>query len=210
MIRRVTRAIHHRIDGWRARSPGALRVQQAEILSADRLGRAIDGVVGASQLVLFGLAIDLRLDLRARALSVDARAVGDAAGLCGQASSSGRGRRRRLLAEPGVRRGHRRDRVCGGSTREDRLRADCTGPHRVREFPGRLGATTNKIVGCSSSRSGWSVAFPYLPGSDSPAFAGVSLLAGVLLSLASSSALSNMIAGPGAHLHRGLPTSATA
>ena len=39
------------------------------------------------------------------------------------------------------------------------------------------------------------VAFPYLPASDSPAFAGVSVFMGVLISLSSSSALSNMIAG---------------
>jgi small-conductance mechanosensitive channel len=39
------------------------------------------------------------------------------------------------------------------------------------------------------------VAFPYLPASNSPAFAGVSVFIGVLVSLASSSALSNMIAG---------------
>jgi len=39
------------------------------------------------------------------------------------------------------------------------------------------------------------VAFPYLPGSSSPAFTGVSVFAGVLLSLASSSSLANMIAG---------------
>ena len=39
------------------------------------------------------------------------------------------------------------------------------------------------------------VAFPYLPASNSPAFTGVSVFVGVLVSLASSSALSNMIAG---------------
>jgi small-conductance mechanosensitive channel len=39
------------------------------------------------------------------------------------------------------------------------------------------------------------VAFPYLPASDSPAFAGVSVFMGVLFSLSSSSAFSNMIAG---------------
>jgi small-conductance mechanosensitive channel len=39
------------------------------------------------------------------------------------------------------------------------------------------------------------VAFPYLPASDSPAFTGVSVFMGVLISLASSSALSNMMAG---------------
>jgi small-conductance mechanosensitive channel len=39
------------------------------------------------------------------------------------------------------------------------------------------------------------VAFPYLPGSESPAFKGVSIFLGVLFSLGSSSAVSNMVAG---------------
>jgi small-conductance mechanosensitive channel len=37
--------------------------------------------------------------------------------------------------------------------------------------------------------------FPYLPGSDSPAFQGVSVFLGVLFSLGSSSAIANMVAG---------------
>lgn len=39
------------------------------------------------------------------------------------------------------------------------------------------------------------VAFPYLPGSKSPAFQGVSLFLGLLISLGSSSVISNMVAG---------------
>lgn len=39
------------------------------------------------------------------------------------------------------------------------------------------------------------VAFPYLPASESPAFRGVSIFIGVLFSLSSSSAISNIIAG---------------
>ena len=39
------------------------------------------------------------------------------------------------------------------------------------------------------------VAYPYIPGSESPAFKGISIFLGVLLSLGSSSALSNIIAG---------------
>lgn len=39
------------------------------------------------------------------------------------------------------------------------------------------------------------IIFPYLPGSDSPAFQGVSVFLGVLISLGSSSAISNIIAG---------------
>jgi len=37
--------------------------------------------------------------------------------------------------------------------------------------------------------------FPYLPGSDSPAFQGVSVFIGILFSLGSSSAIANMVAG---------------
>lgn len=39
------------------------------------------------------------------------------------------------------------------------------------------------------------IIFPYLPGSGSPAFQGISVFIGVLLSLGSSSAINNMIAG---------------
>lgn len=39
------------------------------------------------------------------------------------------------------------------------------------------------------------MAFPYLPGSDSPAFKGVSVFLGVLFSLGSSSAVANVVAG---------------
>jgi small-conductance mechanosensitive channel len=38
-------------------------------------------------------------------------------------------------------------------------------------------------------------AFPYIPGSDSPAFRGIGLFAGVLLSLGSTSAVANVVAG---------------
>ncbi|MBP1748492.1 MAG: MscS Mechanosensitive ion channel [Deltaproteobacteria bacterium] len=39
------------------------------------------------------------------------------------------------------------------------------------------------------------VAFPYIPGSDSPAFRGVSIFLGVLFSLGSTSAIANILAG---------------
>ncbi len=195
MIRRVTRAIHHRIDGWRARSPGALRVQQAEILSADRLGRAIDGVVGASQLVLFGLAIDLYLTyvlglfpwtraLSATLLDYVVRPV-------------------RVAADAVV--GYLPNLVfvvvIGGivyaAVRLVRIVFEQIAQGRIvfANFPAEWAATTNKIVRVLLIAFGLVVAFPYLPASDSPAFAGVSLFMGVLVSLASSSALSNMIAG---------------
>ena len=39
------------------------------------------------------------------------------------------------------------------------------------------------------------VAYPYIPGSESPAFKGISLFIGLVFSLGSSSAISNIIAG---------------
>jgi len=62
-------------------------------------------------------------------------------------------------------------------------------------FPAEWADPTNKIARVLLIAFGLVVAFPYLPASDSPAFAGVSVFIGVLVSLASSSALSNMIAG---------------
>ncbi len=62
-------------------------------------------------------------------------------------------------------------------------------------FPAEWADPTNKIARVLLIAFGLVVAFPYLPASDSPAFAGVSVFMGVLFSLASSSALSNMIAG---------------
>jgi small-conductance mechanosensitive channel len=62
-------------------------------------------------------------------------------------------------------------------------------------FPAEWADPTNKIVRVLIIALGLVVAFPYLPASDSPAFAGVSVFMGVLVSLASSSALSNMMAG---------------
>jgi small-conductance mechanosensitive channel len=62
-------------------------------------------------------------------------------------------------------------------------------------FPAEWADPTNKIARVLLIAFGLVVAFPYLPASDSPAFAGVSVFMGVLVSLASSSALSNMIAG---------------
>jgi small-conductance mechanosensitive channel len=62
-------------------------------------------------------------------------------------------------------------------------------------FPSEWADPTNKIARVLLVAFGLVVAFPYLPASDSPAFAGVSVFIGVLVSLSSSSALSNMIAG---------------
>jgi len=62
-------------------------------------------------------------------------------------------------------------------------------------FPAEWADPTRKIIRFLLVALGVVVAFPYLPASSSPAFTGVSVFLGVLVSLASSSALSNIIAG---------------
>jgi small-conductance mechanosensitive channel len=65
----------------------------------------------------------------------------------------------------------------------------------LANFPAEWADPTRKIVRFLLIALGVVVAFPYLPASSSPAFTGVSVFLGVLVSLASSSALSNIIAG---------------
>jgi small-conductance mechanosensitive channel len=65
----------------------------------------------------------------------------------------------------------------------------------LADFPAEWADPTRKIVRFLLIALGVVVAFPYLPASSSPAFTGVSVFLGVLVSLASSSALSNIIAG---------------
>ncbi len=65
----------------------------------------------------------------------------------------------------------------------------------LANFPAEWADPTRKIIRFLLVALGVVVAFPYLPASGSPAFAGVSVFLGVLVSLASSSALSNIIAG---------------
>ena len=62
-------------------------------------------------------------------------------------------------------------------------------------FEAEWAQPTYKIVRSAVIAFGVVVAYPYLPGSDSAAFKGVSLFVGVLISLGSSSAISNLIAG---------------
>ena len=54
---------------------------------------------------------------------------------------------------------------------------------------------TYKIVRVAIIAFGLIVAYPYIPGSESDAFKGVSLFIGIIFSLGSSSAISNIIAG---------------
>jgi small-conductance mechanosensitive channel len=65
----------------------------------------------------------------------------------------------------------------------------------IRGFYPDWAQPTAKLVRTLILAAGVIVAFPYLPGSDSPAFKGISVFLGVLLSLGSTSAVAHAVAG---------------
>jgi len=69
------------------------------------------------------------------------------------------------------------------------------GTVRVGEFRPEWAEPTYKIVRVLVLALALVAAFPYIPGSASPAFQGVSIFLGLLVSLSSSSAIANVIAG---------------
>jgi len=66
---------------------------------------------------------------------------------------------------------------------------------KFENFDAEWAQPTYKIVRIGVVAFALIVAYPYIPGSDSAAFRGVSLFIGVLFSLGSSAAISNIIAG---------------
>jgi small-conductance mechanosensitive channel len=63
------------------------------------------------------------------------------------------------------------------------------------QFPSEWAKPTFKIVRFLTIVFATIVIFPYLPGSDSPIFRGVSIFLGILFSLGSTSAVSNIVGG---------------
>jgi small-conductance mechanosensitive channel len=66
---------------------------------------------------------------------------------------------------------------------------------KLQGFDAAWAQPTYKIVRIAVVAFGLIVAYPYIPGSESAAFRGVSLFIGIIFSLGSSSAISNIIAG---------------
>lgn len=71
----------------------------------------------------------------------------------------------------------------------------CKGELNIRGFYPDWAEPTEKLIRILLLALALVVAFPYLPGAKSPAFQGISIFLGVLLSLGSSSAVANAIAG---------------
>jgi small-conductance mechanosensitive channel len=70
-----------------------------------------------------------------------------------------------------------------------------TGTVRVRGFESQWSIPTYRLVRIGVIAFSLVVAYPYIPGSDSDAFKGLSIFAGVLLSIGSSSFIANYVAG---------------
>jgi len=66
---------------------------------------------------------------------------------------------------------------------------------KFKNFPRDWAVPTRKLFTVILYAFGAVMIFPHLPGSNSPAFKGVSLFLGVLFSLGSTSAIANMVAG---------------
>ncbi|HEX7781000.1 MAG TPA: hypothetical protein VF424_17250, partial [Vicinamibacterales bacterium] len=69
------------------------------------------------------------------------------------------------------------------------------GTVKLAQFDREWAVPTYKIVRIAVIAFALVVAYPYIPGSDTAAFGGISLFVGVLFSLGSSSAIANIIAG---------------
>jgi small-conductance mechanosensitive channel len=65
----------------------------------------------------------------------------------------------------------------------------------LRNFDAEWAEPTYKIVRIAAVALALVVGYPYVPGSDTAAFQGISLFLGIVLSLGSSSAIANIIAG---------------
>ena len=70
-----------------------------------------------------------------------------------------------------------------------------TGRIKLANFEKEWATTTYRLTRIAIIAFGLIVAYPYIPGSDSAAFKGVSLFIGLIFSLGSTSFISNMMAG---------------
>jgi small-conductance mechanosensitive channel len=191
----LTRWMHGRVDRWRSRWLAALRVQGAELVSAQKVTQVISYTTSLLRFALLLLLVDLYLTFvlglfpwtRAVSLQLLEYLVTPIRFV----ALSFVGYLPNLLFVIVI--GafvHLLNRLLAAFFMQVQH-----GHITFRNFPAEWAEPTGKIMRVLLIAFGLVVAFPYLPASSSPAFAGVSVFMGVLISLASSSALANVISG---------------
>lgn len=195
LIHRLTRWARGRVEHLASHGPASLRALPADLISPDRIAGTIDRIVRVVRLVLLLLAVDLYLTfvlgLFPWTRAVSLKLLGYVVAPAKVAVAAVLGYLPKLLFV-----------VVIGAIIYLAIKLVALFFHQIErgrlvfpKFPAEWADPTNKIVRVLLIAFGVVAAFPYLPASDSPAFAGVSVFMGILVSLASSSALSNMIAG---------------
>jgi small-conductance mechanosensitive channel len=195
IILRVTGVLRRRVEGRQSAASTALGVLHEEVLQDTRMAHATRSIVVLVRIVLILIAFDLYLTfvlgLFPWTRAVSRKLLGYAYAPVAAVARAFVGYLPKLLfvvvIVAIVYAAMRLVDAFFRSIRDGRL--------VFPNFPAEWADPTARIVRMLMASFGLVVAFPYLPASDSPAFAGVSVFIGVLVSLASSSALSNMIAG---------------
>ncbi len=187
--------LHARIDGLRGRLIRSICIQNVELLQEDRIVSALRGVLKVTRLVLIVLLLHFYL---AYVLSMFPWTRGIAGRLTGYVMAPLRHLAQGTLASlPNIF-------FVAVTIVIAYLVIKCVrflfselgkGTITLGGFQPEWAESSYKIVRFLIIAFCLVVIFPYLPGSESPAFKGVSVFLGVLLSLGSSSAVSNIVAG---------------
>jgi small-conductance mechanosensitive channel len=193
-IARFMRWLRSLIGRWQTRQV-SLRLQQAELVSAEKLARSAAAVVRITRIALLLLAVNLYLTL-VLGLFPWTRAV--SLTLLGYLTAPLETTLAAFIAYlPNLLFLIVITTIIYAAVRlvAFLFRQIEHGRIVLSGFPVEWAAPTDKIARVLLIAFGLVVAFPYLPASDSAAFAGVSVFIGILFSLSSSSAIANMIAG---------------
>lgn len=189
--RRTDEWIAHRIQ----RRIGSLSIQSFEIVRAERIGSAVRGVLYALRMVAILLAIFAYLDFAlAQFPGTHSLANRLFEGITGPLETMGRG----IIAEiPNLMILTLLFYLSRFVLRLIRLFFDAVarGTVTLAGFEPDWAVPTYKIARFAAVAFTLIVAYPYIPGSHSDAFKGVSIFLGVVFSLGSSSAIANLIAG---------------
>jgi small-conductance mechanosensitive channel len=195
VLRRIFSNISARFHSWEGTRIRPLQVQQQELLAADDIVRIIDGLLWLARLVLVVLLafayLSLVMSFFPRTRSVVGQAFDYLLTALGAAGTAVVGYLPNLLTIAFIALAARylikfAELIFNG-IRSQRV--------RIKGFYPEWATPTFNIVKFLFIVFALVMIFPLLPGSASPAFRGVSIFFGVLVSLGSTAAVANVIAG---------------